>query len=171
MKCNNNLSPVSNLTSLIFDLSALLRLNTNIKGRKNSQWSSTTAADRTKRALSSSQNTPWIWQLTMNTQRLLQGSGAADWNLRVWELKHHKLTVKHFLSALGWQKKNHIYNSKYIYDMAVIWGVGHLYCFRSTLINCLFPSILGHELYLIYKAELNLKCLMPQWWPGEFPSQ
>lgn len=50
--------------------------------------------------------------------------------------------------------------------MAVNWSVGHLYCLRSTGINYLFPFILGHELHLIYKAELNLKHLMPvvAWW-------
>lgn len=40
-----------------------------------------------------------------------------------------------FLVSFGMIRKHHVYNSKYVYDMAVNWGVGHLYCFRSTGIN------------------------------------
>lgn len=77
-------------------------------------------------ALCSSHNTPWIWQLTVNTQKLL--GGWADWNQSLrGETPHSKSET--FLVSLMTR----------------------------------FPFILGHELHLIYMAELNLKCPVPQW--------
>lgn len=147
MKCSNNLSPVSNLTGLIFSPSALLRLNTNIKGRKSTQRSNITAAARTRLlwALCSSQNTPVDLTLIVNAQRL-RCSWLESESLRGETPHSNSETV---LVSFGMTRKHHIYNSKYVYKMAVNWGVGHLYCLRSI-----------QELTIYFHLFLVMNCIL-----------